>query len=497
MVATDSSSDHGGSGGGGNALLKNIFTFRSNSNSSSSSSNNKHSKQQLQDGTDLPSPASMLTSTSCGAAADDNNNNNQSSNNKSLQVPQLSSLGENAFASSRKLLRRGGSGNKNDSFRGNSKGRGTTTTTPRAPSKLSIPSYYYHDPKETWKKQQASARIDRVASASLSTSTSSSSTPASTRQLSIPTYYYQPPKGPTTAVVKKQDSDSSLDTVSSFDSAKSNSTNLTSATANSNASSTSGSVRVTKVIEEDCGGSTVRVTNVVEEDFGDEFREPEGVEVVAVEVVSLNKSTTITAADNKYKVQQQQSLVNTALTTTASQQLHHPLKRRTVTFSTVQVRRHKITVGDNPNCELPLSLDWSHACVDQIIPIDKFRRQMSNSSDDVDDDRMNDFENDYSSSISFWAYNNSKSEAATTTTTTEDNDKASASSSARRYPEPLSVAERKALLRKAGYTKEQIQRFERQRCVQLAFEWSYRPNRDEACVCTCPRAESYIRNYVV
>jgi hypothetical protein len=46
-------------------------------------------------------------------------------------------------------------------------------------------------------------------------------------------------------------------------------------------------------------------------------------------------------------------------------------KRKRVGFTTVQVRKYAVTLGDNPEASYPLTLDWVHT-KSRILPIDDF-----------------------------------------------------------------------------------------------------------------------------
>ena len=46
-----------------------------------------------------------------------------------------------------------------------------------------------------------------------------------------------------------------------------------------------------------------------------------------------------------------------------------PKKKKTVSFSTVEIREYKVILGDNSNCPLPLALDWERALEPTIMNV--------------------------------------------------------------------------------------------------------------------------------
>jgi len=44
-------------------------------------------------------------------------------------------------------------------------------------------------------------------------------------------------------------------------------------------------------------------------------------------------------------------------------------KKKSVSFSTVEIREHAVILGDNPNCPLPLALDWKRTKRSVVVDI--------------------------------------------------------------------------------------------------------------------------------
>lgn len=125
------------------------------------------------------------------------------------------------------------------------------------------------------------------------------------------------------------------------------------------------------------------------------------------------------------------------------------VKHRRVSFADVEVRHYRLIVGDNPYTEVPLSLGWEY--------------------DDSRHATLDEFEAHHSAGD----YKNAQ------------------------LMEPLEVAERQARLRRAGYTNDQIRREERRRRVLLLLEWTYRHNREENAIYTCPHGPIMFKRYIM
>ena len=70
--------------------------------------------------------------------------------------------------------------------------------------------------------------------------------------------------------------------------------------------------------------------------------------------------------DNEFPSMQ---CLNTALT-----QLQHKItsNKKTVSFSTVEIREHAVILGDNPNCPLPLSIGWKRAKHSVVMDVQRY-----------------------------------------------------------------------------------------------------------------------------
>jgi len=128
------------------------------------------------------------------------------------------------------------------------------------------------------------------------------------------------------------------------------------------------------------------------------------------------------------------------------------LVKPNVSFSDVEVRRHRLILGDNPYCEFPLGLDWEHDDQPEIMPIDRYEETRNSTRPDY--------------------------------TYAQD-------------MEPLDITERQARLRRAGYTNEQLLTEERRRRVTMLIEWTYRQNRDEAVVFSAPNGANMFKHYIM
>lgn len=124
-----------------------------------------------------------------------------------------------------------------------------------------------------------------------------------------------------------------------------------------------------------------------------------------------------------------------------------------VGFDSVEVRRYRLILGDNPYTEVPLSLGWDYDA-DSVHVV---------SVDAHEDHKKNNPENYVSA----------------------------------QYMEPMDVSARQARLRSVGYTNQQIRLEERKRRISVLQEWSYRCNREDTVICTVPKGACMFKRYIL
>jgi hypothetical protein len=121
-----------------------------------------------------------------------------------------------------------------------------------------------------------------------------------------------------------------------------------------------------------------------------------------------------------------------------------------VTFSDVQTRHYRRILGDNPYAVVPLSLGWEIEGVTQET-VDEHEARVSQSRDYRLAQKIQRLERD----------------------------------------------NREALLRRAGYSKDQVQLEERRRRAVMLLEWTYRQNRDECVVYGCEHGMMLFKRYIM
>jgi len=151
-------------------------------------------------------------------------------------------------------------------------------------------------------------------------------------------------------------------------------------------------------------------------------------------------------------------------------------RHKTVQFGDVRVRRYRLIVGDNPYTEVPLGLGWEYTDGDDLC------------AGEEDHDDVLTPPRSPSQRCTVDAYEERKA--------MRGNEDGRGYRHAQ-YMEPMDVAARQARLRSVGYTNEQIRREERIRRLVILQEWAYRRNREDAVVCTVPKAAAMFKRYVL